>query len=109
MLVSFARVSRALGPATLTAAKAPVTLVTSFNFLLPVWGVLFSVLLLGERLTSELIAGMCLALPGPAQAYCRLTTGMPAPGKGCDESGVPLAWERQCISYSLVDPRVRLE
>lgn len=46
--------------------RAPVSLVTSFNFLLPVWGVLFSVLLLGETLTPALLTGMALVAAGIA-------------------------------------------
>ena len=43
-----------------------------------------------------------LAGAAPVQAYCLLTTEMPMPGDRCASTGVPLAWERQCLSYSLM-------
>lgn len=49
--------------------RAPVGLVTSFNFLLPVWGVLFSVVLLQEPLTGELLVGMALVAAGIAVVH----------------------------------------
>lgn len=38
-----------------------------------------------------------------AQAYCQLTTesGVQAPGTPCVETGLPLAWRRACMTYSL--------
>jgi hypothetical protein len=42
------------------------------------------------------------ASAAPARAYCRLTTKAPLPGELCRDEGTELAWQRQCISYSLV-------
>lgn len=44
-----------------------------------------------------------LALRGEAQAWCQMTTGdsTPSPGSPCEDEGIPLAWERRCISYSI--------
>ncbi len=59
--------------------RAPVTLVTSFNFLLPLWGVVGSVLLLGETLTLELAAGMVLVTLGIALVNRPANTRQPVP------------------------------
>src|SRR5690349_11019472 len=39
--------------------------------------------------------------PSHAAAYCQLTTEAPASGE-CVDEGLGLAWQRQCISYTLV-------
>lgn len=51
------------------------------------------------------LAGLVLA--SPAAAFCRLTTKSPStsegrPVAGCVEDGIKLAWQRRCISYTLV-------
>jgi hypothetical protein len=50
-------------------------------------------------LTLGLLCGPGL---GTAAAYCRLTTEMPTASQACATGGVGLAWNRSCISYSLV-------
>jgi hypothetical protein len=42
------------------------------------------------------------ASAAPVRAFCRLTTKAPLPGELCRMEGTELAWDRQCISYSLV-------
>jgi hypothetical protein len=51
-------------------------------------------------LTFGLLCGPGL---GTAAAYCRLTTEMPTASQTCASSGVGLAWNRSCISFSLVE------
>jgi len=51
------------------------------------------------------LAGISLA--APAAAYCRLTTKSPSSSDseattGCVKDGIELAWQRRCISYTLV-------
>jgi len=50
------------------------------------------------------LALLGLLLPHQAHAFCRLSTGMPMPGPvgGCNVSGVPLTWDSQCLTYSVV-------
>lgn len=38
-----------------------------------------------------------------AHAFCRLTTEMPIPGATCAADGKGLSWQRQCISFSMID------
>ena len=38
-----------------------------------------------------------------ASAYCRLTTAEPSATGSCSTTGRGLAWQRQCISYSVMD------
>ena len=47
-------------------------------------------------------AGMSL-FPSTADAFCRMTTGGQAQvgSAGCDETGIPLAWTRPCLSYAI--------
>lgn len=47
-----------------------------------------------------------LAAAAPAAAWCRLSTSMPLAGDNCATSGIGLAWQRQCVSFS-VSPRTR--
>jgi MYXO-CTERM domain-containing protein len=47
------------------------------------------------------LASLVLA-SSSAYAYCRMTTKMPVAGATCVEDGIPLAWRRQCMSFSLV-------
>lgn len=55
------------------------------------------------RLGFCLFVAMSLgASAAPARAFCRLTTKAPLPGELCRMEGTELAWDRQCISYSLV-------
>jgi hypothetical protein len=58
----------------------------------------------------------CIAIAitcaSPARAFCRLTTKMPLPGDNCSQEGIGLAWQRQCISFSVMarqDPNPPLE
>ena len=46
------------------------------------------------------LAGMTSAT---AHAFCRLTTEMPIPGATCATDGKGLSWQRQCISFSMID------
>jgi len=50
-------------------------------------------------LSLGLLCGPCIAT---AAAYCRLTTEMPKSTEACSTAGVGLAWQRSCVSYSLV-------
>lgn len=48
-----------------------------------------------------------ISLAAPAAAYCRLTTKSPSSSEGrgttgCAKDGIELAWQRRCISYTLV-------
>lgn len=43
-----------------------------------------------------------------AAAFCRLTTAEPSAGGSCSTSGRGLAWDRQCVSYTIV-PRTRTD
>jgi hypothetical protein len=47
-----------------------------------------------------------LAAAAPAAAWCRLSTSMPLAGDNCASSGIGLAWQRQCVSFS-VSQRMR--
>jgi hypothetical protein len=47
-----------------------------------------------------------LLVAADAHAFCRLTTAEPSAGGSCSTSGRGLAWQRQCISYTVV-PRER--
>lgn len=42
-----------------------------------------------------------LAPAAPAAAWCRLSTSMPLAGDTCATSGIGLAWQRQCMSFSV--------
>lgn len=67
--------------------RAPVSLVTSFNFLLPVWGVLFSVVILGDTLSPDLAVGMALVALGifvvnrPVRPAAPMPVPLPAPAE----------------------------
>ena len=41
--------------------------------------------------------------PGPASAYCRMTTesGPQVAGAACERDGLPLFWEHPCLSYAI--------
>lgn len=52
-------------------------------------------------LVLSIAALACIA--SKASAYCRLTTAAPVIG-GCSTEGEGLAWEQQCISYTVVPP-----
>lgn len=58
-----------------------------------------------RRLAPFLLFLVAGGMPGTANAYCRLSTGMPKPGPvgECVISGEPLFWARPCLSYSLVE------
>jgi MYXO-CTERM domain-containing protein len=43
-----------------------------------------------------------LLVAADAEAFCRLTTAEPSAGGACSTSGRGLAWQRQCISYTVV-------
>jgi hypothetical protein len=45
---------------------------------------------------------LLLAGASDARAFCRLTTEMPVAGATCAQGGIPLAWHRQCISFSVM-------
>jgi hypothetical protein len=49
---------------------------------------------------------LSLAFAQPAVAWCRLSTSMPLAGDSCASSGIGLAWQRQCVSFS-VSQRMR--
>jgi MYXO-CTERM domain-containing protein len=53
-------------------------------------------LLLAVLLMLELVAS------STAHAYCRMTTKMATAGNTCVLDGIPLAWRRQCISFSMI-------
>jgi hypothetical protein len=42
-----------------------------------------------------------LALAQPAWAWCRLSTSMPLAGDTCATDGIGLAWQRQCMSFTV--------
>jgi MYXO-CTERM domain-containing protein len=44
------------------------------------------------------------ASPERARAWCRTTTETPLTGSDCIHEGLPLAWDRQCISFTVEDP-----
>ena len=49
-------------------------------------------------------ASLCFAsvVPGVARAWCRSTTDLtPVAPTACNTNGIPLAWARRCLSYSL--------
>jgi hypothetical protein len=50
-----------------------------------------------------------LAIPGTARAFCRTTTETQLDNRVCTTTGLPLRWERRCISFSVEsdDPAVR--
>jgi len=52
------------------------------------------------------LALLILLVAADAQAFCRLTTAEPSAGGACSTQGRGLAWQRQCISYTVV-PRER--
>lgn len=54
-------------------------------------------------LLAAVVAGGTLFPTQRAEAWCQMTTSDPAPTPGdpCPSEGVPLAWERSCISYAL--------
>lgn len=57
-----------------------------------------------RRLVLAVVAACgTLLTTQPAEAWCQMTTSDPAPTPGdpCPSEGVPLAWERSCISYAL--------
>jgi MYXO-CTERM domain-containing protein len=64
---------------------------------------------LGWRAHSHIQVAVAFAMlawqASTAHAFCRLTTKMPLPGDTCAEQGAPLAWKRQCISFSMTDRR----
>jgi MYXO-CTERM domain-containing protein len=49
------------------------------------------------------VLSLAAARPSPAAAFCQMTTqgGAPTPGSPCVTEGVPLSWQRRCISYSV--------
>ena len=59
---------------------------------------------LGRTLVAASLGLFALLVAERALAYCRLTTDQPMAGQSCAQSGIPLAWHRQCISYSVKDP-----
>ena len=52
------------------------------------------------------LAALAASAAGPerASAWCRTTTETPLTGSDCIHEGIPLAWDRQCISYTIEDP-----
>jgi hypothetical protein len=54
------------------------------------------------QLALSIAALACLT--SDASAFCRLTTAAPAGAGGCTTEGEGLAWDRQCISYTVVPP-----
>lgn len=55
----------------------------------------------GSQLALAIAALGCMA--SDASAFCRLTTAAPVTG-GCTTQGEGLAWDRQCIAYTVVPP-----
>jgi hypothetical protein len=49
------------------------------------------------------LSGLAL-LPGDARAFCRTTTKTPLTGNACVTDGIPLRWERQCLTFSVEEP-----
>jgi hypothetical protein len=49
-----------------------------------------------------LAVALVLGLTSTADAFCRMTTKMQTAGSTCATDGIPLAWRRQCISFSMV-------
>ncbi|MCG8555683.1 MAG: matrixin family metalloprotease [Proteobacteria bacterium] len=48
-----------------------------------------------------------LGVPALASAFCRLMVGSQVAAPGCDgtSTGIPLAWQRRCMSYSVSEPK----
>jgi hypothetical protein len=59
-----------------------------------------------RRARTQLVLSIALLAcgAGDASAFCRLTTAAPAGAGGCTTEGEGLAWERQCVSYTVVPP-----
>ena len=60
-----------------------------------------------RRFAAALCAAAASALligPNRADAWCRTTTETPLTGSDCIHEGIPLAWDRQCISFTVEDP-----
>lgn len=55
-----------------------------------------------QRLALVLLALGSLTFADRASAYCRLTTAEPSATGSCSTQGRGLAWQRQCISYTVV-------
>jgi MYXO-CTERM domain-containing protein len=58
-----------------------------------------------QRFALALWTVSSLFVAADASAFCRLTTAEPSAGGSCSTQGRGLAWNRQCISYSVV-PRI---
>lgn len=48
------------------------------------------------------LASLLVAV-APAAAWCRLSTAMPVAGDSCATSGIGLAWQRQCMSFTVMN------
>ena len=55
-----------------------------------------------QRVALALLSLSSLLVAGHASAFCRLTTAEPSAGGSCSTQGRGLAWDRQCISYTIV-------
>jgi Matrixin len=51
-----------------------------------------------------LVSALGMTSPKRASAWCRTTTETPLTGSDCIHEGLPLSWNRQCISFTVEDP-----
>lgn len=56
------------------------------------------------RVRPLLLVALLLGVPAGAHAFCLATTVDPPKGELCSNEGIPLFWERQCITFSVMDP-----
>jgi hypothetical protein len=49
------------------------------------------------------VAAFSLLGDSTAAAWCRLSTDMPPAGQTCATSGIGLAWQRQCLSFTMMN------
>ncbi|CAJ0712095.1 hypothetical protein LMG6871_00315 [Ralstonia edaphis] len=71
------------------------TRAVSVTFLIPVFGVLWGILFLGEQLTLNMVIGCAVILLGTS-----LSTGVFAPGKKADANATPAASEKDSLLRS---------
>lgn len=56
-----------------------------------------------HRVLLALLASLVWLSASEASAYCRLTTAEPSATGACSTAGRGLAWDRQCISYTVME------